>query len=87
MSSASRTAGIDVESADDTVSTSYLGVTTTGTSGANQVGILVDNSDGTTIGGTAIGSANAIGFNATAGVQIIGTFMMDDTDLASSKGT
>ena len=55
-------------------------MTTTGTSGANQVGILVDNSDGTTIGGTAMGSANAIGFNTTAGVQILGTSTTDDTD-------
>jgi hypothetical protein len=72
-------AGIHVVSAGDTIESNDLGVTTTGTNGANQVGVLVDNAGSTTIGGTTTGAANAIGFNATAGVQIIGTTTTDDT--------
>ena len=73
-------AGIHVESANDTIASNYLGVTTTGTNGANQVGVLVDDVVQTTIGGTTTGAANVIGFNTTAGVQIVGTAATDTTD-------
>ncbi len=73
-------AGIHVESADDTIESNELGVTTTGSNGANQIGVLVDNVVSTTIGGTTTGAGNVIGFNTTAGVQILGTSKTDDTN-------
>ncbi len=73
-------AGILVESAGDTIESNEIGVITGGTNGANQVGVQVDNVGQTTIGGTTTGASNAIGFNTTAGVQIVGTSSTDATN-------
>ena len=69
---------IDVESAGDTITGNMLGTDPTGKAAGpgNQVGIFIDGSNGgsaATIGGTASGTANTIGFNTTAGVSISGT--------------
>ncbi len=71
-------AGIRVESAGDTVTDNLIGTDPTGKSAGpgNQVGIFIDGTNGgsaATIGGTAAGAGNTIGFNAMAGVSISGT--------------
>ena len=65
-------AAIHVESNGDTIAENYVGVTTSGAKAQNQVGVLVNSVTGATVGGTAAGTANVIGFNTTAGVQIVG---------------
>ncbi len=78
--------GILIDSGSDQVIKDELGVTPTGTNGANQVGVLVDNVSQVTIGGTAA-NANTIGFNTMAGVSISGTAALKNVVAANFIGT
>ncbi|MGP0062566.1 MAG: hypothetical protein ACLQGP_03045, partial [Isosphaeraceae bacterium] len=80
-------AAIHVESSGDTIATNYLGVTTNGTNGANQIGVLVDDVGQTTIGGTTTGAANVIGFNTGAGVSIGGSAASNNLVASNWIGT
>jgi hypothetical protein len=68
-------AGIHVESSGVTISTNFVGTDISGmiSKPGNQVGILLDNAATAVVGGTSSAAANTIGFNGTAGIQIIGT--------------
>ena len=68
-------AGIHVETNNDTITDNMIGTDSTGASPGpgNSMGIWVDNSAGTTIGGMTSGSGNAIAFNISAGISISGT--------------
>ncbi len=76
-------AGIHIESSNDSITDNQVGTDPAGTGAGpgNYVGILVNAANGGTgvrIGGTTAAAANTIGFNDTAGVQIIGTSPDDD---------
>jgi hypothetical protein len=60
----------------------FLGADISGTiaNPSNQVGVLVDDAPNVTIGGTTAADQNTIGFNTTAGVQILGTSTSDNTN-------
>ncbi len=79
-------AAIHVESPEDTIASNELGVTTTGTNGANQYGVLVDDVGQVTIGGTAA-TANLIGFNSLAGVSISGIAALNNVVAANYIGS
>jgi Right handed beta helix region len=72
-------AAVLVDSTGDTVAANYLGLTTTGTSAANQEGVLVDDAAGAVIGGTTSGAGNVIADSSTAGIEILGTSSTDST--------
>ena len=58
-----RRAAIRVESAGDLVASDELGVTSAGPTGGNRIGVLIDGAAAATIGGTAAGAGDLIGFN------------------------
>ncbi len=78
-------AAINVQSSEDKVVSSYLGVTPTGGNAGNGVGVLLSNAPGSTIGGTTLGAANIIGFNTVAGVLLSGS--SNDLVLGNYIGT
>ena len=49
----------------------YIGTDAAHDNLGNQVGVLIINSSGNTIGGSTTGAANAIGWNAQQGVSIV----------------
>ena len=73
-------AAIRVESAGDLIASDELGVTSAGPTGGNRIGVLIDGAAGATIGGTAAGAGDLIGFNPTAGIQIVGSSTVPSTD-------
>ncbi|WP_076348123.1 beta strand repeat-containing protein [Paludisphaera borealis] len=68
------TAGIQIQGASATanvVEGNRIGGDGTSGNPGNGFGVLIVNSSGNTIGGAANGAANSIGFNTTAGVNIL----------------
>ena len=59
--------------AGDTIQGNYIGVATNGTASLGNMGhgILIDDSAKSTIGGTAAGAGNTIGFNGGDGIAIL----------------
>ena len=88
-------AGIRVESSGDVISDSLIGTDPTGklAGPGNSVGILIDIDDAAkgpsaaTIGGTAAGAGNTIGFNAGAGISISGAGATGNLILGNSIGS
>src|SRR5262249_19671377 len=60
--------------ANNIVRGNYIGTTAAGASQGNAIGVLISGSSGNTVGGTASGSPNRIGFNAQQGVSVVSGF-------------
>src|SRR5262249_16940991 len=78
-------AGIHVASSGSKgvlIAGNFLGADISGTIAdpSNKVGVLVDDAPKVTIGGTTAADQNTIGFNTTAGVQVLGTSTADNTN-------
>jgi hypothetical protein len=56
-----------------------IGTNASNQSLGNVEGIVIDGAPGATIGGTTTGAGNAVDFNTTAGIEIIGTSDSDNT--------
>src|SRR5262249_54255082 len=65
-------AGIEIQSASNSVQGNTLGLDLTGTAGGNTNGVRIDNAANNTIGGTTTGAANTIASNTNDGVLVNG---------------
>ena len=68
-------AGISISGTTATlnmISGNYIGTNSSGTNLGNAVGVAVIDGTGNLIGGITSASANSIGFNGTAGIQLLG---------------
>jgi hypothetical protein len=79
--------GIEIESADDTVTGCYIGTDSTGgLIQANHLGISVDATGaGATIGGTSAGMGNVISGNRSYGVYIDATGLIEGNDVGTNQ--
>jgi hypothetical protein len=86
-------AGIHIETDGNTIINDYIGVDPANpkTSLGNLLGVWIDGSQGSaqgsTIGGSAAGDANVIGYNTSAGVSISGTGATGNSVLGNFIGT
>ena len=66
--------GILIDSNDNTIVDNWIGTDDAGNNLGNGDGVVIEGTaSGNTIGGTAAGAGNTIGFNANAGISISGT--------------
>jgi hypothetical protein len=74
-------AAIHVETANNLITGNNLGTDLSGTvaTPGNLIGVLLDDVPNVTVGGTTAADQNTIGFNITAGVQILGASSSDNT--------
>ena len=73
-------AGISISGSAATgnvISSNYIGTNPAGANLGNSVGLAVTDGTANSIGGTTAGAANTIGFNATAGIQLLGSYAAD----------
>jgi streptogramin lyase len=82
-------AGIHIESNNDSITGNFLGTDLTGkvAGPGNQVGVLIDDSSGNTIGGTVSGAGNTIGFSSIAGIEMINSGATGNVVVGNFIGT
>src|SRR5208337_1862124 len=57
--------------ANNAVEGNFIGTNAANANQGNGIGVLINNSSGNIVGGIVSGSANTIGFNTTAGIQVL----------------
>jgi hypothetical protein len=82
--------GIDIEglfARDNLVIGNLIGSNANGADLGNSIGITINGSSGNTVGGTATGAGNVIGFSVSEGIDIEGLFARDNLVIGNLIGS